>query len=188
MGWEKKGQRPAIVGTRVRTGPTGREQVVRSAGWQWCDEAEEIFLDTLAASCNVSLAADAAGFSTPTVYRQLRLRPDFEEKWRGALAQGYARLEASLIEAANDALSDADYDASRPIPRMTIDQAMNLLRAHRNEVLGSDGRGAGRGTPGRNARRRDLAEVRDSILGKIAAIERQAEAAATVTTAGRDGG
>lgn len=171
MGWEKKGARPTVAGTRVRIGPTGREQRVRSSGWQWSDEAEEIFLDTLAASCNVSLAADAAGFSTPTVYRQRRLRPDFEDKWRAALAQGYARLEATLIETANDSLTAVDFDSTRPIPRMTIDQAMNLLRAHRNEVLGSSG-GGGRGTPGRNPRRRDIEEVRGSILKKIAAIER----------------
>ena len=167
MGWDKAGGREAPKGSRVRIGPTGREQQVRSGGWQWSDEAEEIFLDSLAASCNVSLSADAAGFSTPTVYRQRRLRPDFADKWQAALAQGYARLEATLIEAANDSLIDVDYDATRPIPRMTIDQAMNLLRSHRNEVLGN-----ARGTPGRNPRRRDIAEVRNSILKKIDAIER----------------
>ena len=102
MGWDKAGGREAPKGSRVRIRPTGREQQVRSGGWQWSDEAEEIFLDSLAASCNVSLSADAAGFSTPTVYRQRRLRPDFAGKWQAALAQGYARLEATLIEAANE--------------------------------------------------------------------------------------
>lgn len=167
MGWDKAGGRAAPKGSRVRIGPTGREQRVRSSGWQWSDEAEEVFLDTLAASCNVSLAADAAGFSTPTVYRQRRLRADFAEKWQAALAQGYARLEATLIETANASLTAVDFDATRPIPRMTVEQAMNLLRAHRNEVLDK-----ARGTPGRNPRLRDIAEVRASILSKIAAIER----------------
>ncbi len=167
MAWDKAGGRTAIKGSRVRIGPTGREQRVRTSGWQWSDEAEIIFLDALAATSNVSLAADAAGFSTPTVYRQRRLRPDFEGKWKAALSQGYARLEATLIEAANDSMTLADYDATRPIPRMTVEQAMNLLRAHRNEMAGN-----GKGSPGRQARRRDIEEVRASILGKIAAIER----------------
>lgn len=140
---------------------------MRSTGWQWSEEAEEIFFDALATDCNVTSAAEQAGFSTPTVYRLRRNRPDFAEKWQAALEQGYIRLELTLLEAAVDSLTVFEFDESRPIPRMTVDQAMNVLRAHRNEV-----RGAGNSGPGRGPRRPKLEEMRTSILKKIEAIER----------------
>lgn len=167
MAWQRKGGLEAPEGSMVRVGPTGREQLVRSSGWQWTDAAEEIFLDALAASCNVSYAAEEAEFCTPTVYRQRRLRPEFAERWQAALEQGYARLEQALLESALDSMSGVEFDESRPIPRMTVDQAMNVLRAHRNEV-----RGDGRRGPGQPNRPRRLDEVRAGILKKLDAIER----------------
>ena len=52
MAWDKAGGRAATKGSRLRVGPTGLQQRVRSGGWQWSDEAEDLFLDTLAASCD----------------------------------------------------------------------------------------------------------------------------------------
>lgn len=167
MAWEKSGGRQAPAGSMVRVGPTGREQLVRSSGWQWSEEAEEIFLDALAASCNVTHAAEQAGFCTPTVYRQRRLRPEFAERWQAALEQGYARLEQALLQSALDSMSGVAFDENRPIPRMSVDQAMNVLRAHRNEV-----RGDGRRGPGQANRPPRLDEVRGSILKRIEAVKR----------------
>lgn len=151
--------------TQVRQGPTGKVQRVKSHGAQWCEAVEEEFFDLLAASCNVSLATETVGFTTPTVYRLRRMRPDFAARWAAALEQGYARLEMELLRAATDTLADRPFDEARPIPKMTVEQAMNVLRAHRNEVRG-DG-----SAPGWRARRRGFDEVRASIEKKIAAIE-----------------
>ncbi|MDQ3145183.1 MAG: hypothetical protein M3Q57_09970 [Pseudomonadota bacterium] len=167
MAWDKSGGRPAPKGSRVRVGPTGKAQRVRSAGWQWSDEAETIFFEALAASCNVTLAASEAGFSTPTVYRLRQKSPQFAERWQVALEHGYARLELEVLGVAVDSITDAQYDDKRPIPRMTVDQVMNVLRAHRNEV-----RGDGKAGPGRTAPQRRLDDVRASIIRKIEAIER----------------
>lgn len=161
------GQKGRVTGTHVRYGPTGRAQCVKTGGAQWSDEAEELFLDVLASSCNVKMAAEATGFHTQTAYRMRRLRPDFAARWQQALEQGYVRLEFALVEAACDSLADADFDAERPIPKMTIDQIMGVLRAHKGEVFGN-----GRKIPGKHARRRSFEEVRDSIIKKIEAIER----------------
>ncbi len=155
-----------VSGSRVRYGVKGRAQKVKTGGAQWSDEAEALFFDILAASCNVTLAAAEVGFSTFTVYRQRRMRPEFAEHWQAALTQGYARLEMALLQAANDSLEGIEFDADQPIPKMTVEQAMNVLRAHRNAVYGD-----GKGGPGRYARRRDLREVQGSILKKIAAID-----------------
>jgi hypothetical protein len=153
--------------TQVRRGPTGKVQRIKSRGAQWCEATEEEFFDVLAASCNVTLATETVGFTTPTVYRLRRMRPDFAARWQAALEQGYARLEMELLRAATDTLADQDFDESRPVPRMTVEQAANVLRAHRNEV-----RGGGDGGPGARARRRGFAEVRASITAKLVAVER----------------
>lgn len=161
-----KGQGRGPRGTIVRYGNSRRAKRVRTTGWQWSEEAEEIFFDALAASCNVCLAASEAGYATPTVYRQRQRRPDFAARWDAALAQGYARLEMGLVQAAVDSIDGVEFDASRPIPKMSVAEAMNLLKLHGPSVRGE------RGGAGRFGKRRTLDEVRASIIKKIEAIER----------------
>jgi hypothetical protein len=154
------------AGSRVRYDQSGRAKVVKTGGYQWSDEAEEGFFDQLAASCNVRASAAAVGFTAFTVYRQRRMRADFAAKWQAALEQGYARLEMALVEAANDSLAGVTFDADRPIPKMSVEQAMNVLRAHRNEVRGDGQKGPG--NPGGPPR---LEEVRARIEKKVRAIK-----------------
>ena len=171
------------AGRLVRSAKNGKSQVVRTRSL-WTQEAEDVFLDVLAATCNVSAAAAEAGFSRVAVYRRRRLWPAFAEAWAAAVRQGYVEIEAMLVERATASLAGvaavpeggcaAPDDAERegPVARlepvaMTIDQAMALLRMHRAEVRG--------GTPQRYGWRRrtpDFAEVKASILRKIEAIER----------------
>ena len=150
--------------SRIGRGPGGRPMRRKNDGWFWSEEAEEAFFDHLGASCNVKAAAEAVGFCTPTVYRLRQRRPEFAARWQAALEQGYARLEMALLEAANDTLDGEDFGSERPIPKMTVEQAMNVLRAHRNAM-----NGVGRG-PGKYSRPRPLAEVRASILRKVEAL------------------
>ena len=158
-----RGNGPA--GSIVRRDGSGRAKVVKTGGYQWSDEAEEAFFDRLAATCNVRSSAREVGFTTFTVYRQRRLRADFAEKWRLALEQGYARLEIALLRAANDSIEGIEFDADQPIPPMTVEQAMNVLRGHRNTVHGDGRRGPGqRGGPPR------LEDMRASIAAKVRAI------------------
>ena len=176
-----KGQGRGPRGTIIRYGNTRRAKRVRTTGWQWSEEAEEIFFDALAASCNVCLAASEAGYATPTVYRQRQRRPEFAARWDAALAQGYARLEMGLVQAAVVSIDGIEFDGSRPIPKMSVAEAMNLLKLHGPAVRGE------RGGPGRFGKRRTLDEVRASIIKKIEAIERadRAEAATRGETADR---
>jgi hypothetical protein len=156
------------AGSRVRRySKTGRAMRVETGGRQWSDEAETLFFDHLAASCNVTTSAAAAGFAHTTVYRYRLTRPEFAARWQAALCQGYARLELALLNAALETVGDVDvaasFDADRPIPKMSVDQAMDLLRRH-HRIAG--------GVPvvGERARRRSLEEVRASILRKVEAI------------------
>ena len=163
---KRKRRRIGPKGSIVRYGPTGRAQRVNTAGHQWSDEAEEIFFDHLAASCNVRASAAAAGFTTFTVYRQRRMRPEFATRWQAVLEQGYARLEIALLEAATNSIEGVELDAERPIPKMTVEQALNVLRAHRSEL-----RGDGKRRPGWRAPPPTLDQVRASIEKKVRAIK-----------------
>jgi hypothetical protein len=57
----------------------------------------EIFLGHLAATCNVTASAKAAGISLSAVYRCRMRDAAFREAWDQTLQQGYARLEAALL-------------------------------------------------------------------------------------------
>lgn len=186
-------------GRVVRPAIHGGTKVIRvqardgagAEGARWSEAAEERFLDQLAATCNVTAAAEAAGFSTTTLYKRRARWPGFAAEWDAAIAQGYARLEARLVELATDSLraaAEAGAEAADACddgrghrcesaggraaevasgPRMTVAEAMNLLRLHRASVRG--------GAPQRYGWRRgapDPEALRASILRKIEAIER----------------
>lgn len=158
------GSKPA--GSGVRAAGKNGPQVVKSDGKYWTDEAEAVFLDALAASCNVQHAAAACGYSHTTLYRRRREYADFAERWRAALAQGYVRIEALLIERAEDALSGRLPDPELPIAEMTVKEAMELLRFHHATVHGEGPRRSGR-----PAVVRPLEEVQASILAKLSAMD-----------------
>ena len=154
-----------IEGTAIARGRWGT-QVVATRGRRWSDEAETVFLDHLAATCNVMLSAKACGFSTAAVYRRRRLDPAFMERWDAALAQGYAHVEALLVQRAVETLEGfaPDPQATVRIPEMTVREALLLLGHHRRRIEGGPrSRREGR-------RRRSLEELSESILRKLEAV------------------
>ena len=173
---------PAPAGTCLRGSGKDGPQLIRSAGARWTDEAETVFLDRLAASCNVSYAAACAGFSTAAVYKRRRRDPGFAARWQAALAQGYARLEAGLVRAAcatfaaHERLGEDDDgegedaffvpDPEIPFLPMSVGEAIAILKLHRASVEGAPAR-----YPGWRGRPRSLEEVHASILTKLQAIE-----------------
>ncbi len=160
------------AGRRVATGPQGFAvrggkdgvQVIRSKGERWTDEAEAMFLDHLAASCNVTASAEAAGFTNYSAYKRRRTDPAFAQAWQAALEQGYARIEMALVRRAGEALDGLPPDPDTPIPVMTVSEAISILGRHRNSVEG------GPRSRRQWARPRSLDEMRDSILAKLEAI------------------
>ena len=170
------------VGTMVRTTPHG-VQVVRTRGHRWSDEAEELFLDSLALTCNAALAAEQVGFSGHAVYRRRRLDPLFAAKWNAAMQQGVARLQLLLVRGAEASLEGRAPDPESPLPPMSVADAIAIVR-----MFGEGGPEARRSRAW-HARPRDLDEVRASILRKLDAIERADSAPAANDTApdGADG-
>lgn len=156
------GPKGSIARASGKDGP----QIVESKGKRWTDEAEEIFLDHLAVTANYTLAAKKTGFSREAIYKRRRRDPAFAERCRAAIAQAVDNIDALLVEGAERALAGRAPACDSPIPPMSIEQAIAVVKLHRPSVTGEGKRPGWRGRP------RSLAEVKDSILRKLSAIER----------------
>ena len=73
-------------------------RAVRKDGWT--AERRTLFMETLAATCNVSEAARVAGKNLSSAYYQKRRDPAFAREWAQALSVGYGELEALLLRQA----------------------------------------------------------------------------------------
>lgn len=161
-----KTQRTAPAGSNIRAGGKDGPQVIHSKGKRWTDAAEALFLDALAASCNVRWAAAQCGFTKEALYARRRRDSAFAAKWQDALVQGWFRLEAGLVAAAIATIEGRTPDPDFPIPPMTVADVIAVLRLHRATVQG-EGK-----SPGWRGRPRSLDEVKTSILKKLTAIHR----------------
>lgn len=150
-------------GTGILVGKDG-PQIIRSRGQRWSEEAEGRFLDTLAATCNISAAAEAAGFTRFTCYKRRRRDPAFAQRWDAALEQGATRIHALLLQRAIEALEGFEPDPDTSIPTMTVNEALAVLGAHRRTIEG------GPRSRRQWARPRSLEEMRESILRKLEAV------------------
>jgi hypothetical protein len=140
----------------------GRRVQVTGRGRERFDKGKrKVFLEWFAATCNAKLAAAKAGVNYRTPYRARMNDAAFAEAWDLALEQGYARIEAGLLEMQfRDAVGEPDgfdgaFEASVgvenpstalsavPLPRESgggevlsdPTMAMQLLRQHRPEVM-----------------------------------------------------
>lgn len=164
-GWGSlDGEELVVRGSNVR-----RTQIARARLRQWTPRAEQRFLGTLAATCNVKAACAEVGLTTASAYAHAERWPNFAARWAEAVEVGYMRIEAALLERAGDpgagALPAPSFDPDQRMPPVTTDQAIHLLHMHKHAVRGV------RKRPGREGGRPDIEKVRASILRKIAAIE-----------------
>jgi hypothetical protein len=155
------------AGEILRAGGKDGPQLVRSGGQRWTEQAEEIFLDCLAASNNAKWAAEQCGFSKATIYGRARRDPAFAEKMAAARAQAHGRIDEGLSRAAEDFLAGKGPGPESPFAPMTIQDAINIQKLNRAVQTGEGRR------PAWPARPRSLAEVHDSILKKLSAIARK---------------
>ncbi len=154
-------------GCVVRAAKNGKTKIVHSGGGRWTLQAEKAFLEHLAATANVRAASAVAGFSPTTAYKQRMVNPGFAERWQKALETGVARLEMLLVHSAGATLEGLPLDGDHPIPRMTIDDVMNVLKLHRAAVHG--------GKPQRYQWRMELPpieQVQAEIMQRLAALNK----------------
>lgn len=112
------------------------------------------FLQTLAATSNVSAAAQEAGVSVSRAYKARREHPDFARQWRAALLEGYEHLEMEVLGYLRD---------PSPERKMDVANALRLLAAHKDTIASE------------RAVRTNIsaAEVRASIDRKVEALRQQ---------------
>ncbi len=137
-------------------------QLVRVGEGRWSAARAERFLASLADCANVRRAAEAAGVSTQAVYKRRLKDPAFREAWEAALETGKARLELMLVEAAQrrfdpDALPMPGGEA----PLVSVGEAINLLKLHRDPVRAAGQRG------GPEPRVASDAEVEASLIKRL---------------------
>jgi hypothetical protein len=168
-------------------------QIAKQGGRKLFDrERREVFLEWFAATCNVKLAAAKAGVAYQTVFKHRMKDEAFAERWDRALAQGYARLEARLLQHVHapglgapphPAPADAGVD---PLPRRgeglevrVLDEelaeehfdpqlALQLLREHARRLPGSADKGKAQRTTAQSATSREIAEALERRLKAFA--------------------
>lgn len=165
---------------RITSRPNGGVQRVRAGRKLFGRKRRAVFLEHLAATCNVAASAEAAGVTASCAYQRRMKDAEFRAEWRRALEQGYARLETELLAEAlgeggstgpHPARADARVD---PLPRarergVDKDLALHLLREHKKGLAGIDRGGA---AEKRNA---DWSEVEDYFIGKLKALRKRLE-------------
>lgn len=103
----------------------------------WTQDKADKFVEVLADSCNVSLAARAVGRSVGNVYIQRSKDAGFRAAWDQALSIGYARLEMMMLERALHGVEKAvtlKSGESRIMREYNDRVALALLRHHRDSV------------------------------------------------------
>ena len=148
-----------------------RVQIARARIRQWTPRVEERFLGALAASCNVKAACAEAGMSLSSAYAHRHRWRSFAQAWDEAVAIGYARLEAALVEAGCNLFSPDEAPLDEPrdmvLTQMRADQAIHLLHMHKHAVHGL---GKAPGGPRLVATDR---EVADALEKRVAQMNRE---------------
>ncbi len=128
----------------VRVGKNGERQVRRAQPGHLSEQGEAMFLRELAATCNVSLACRAVGFTKSNIYKRRRRSDQFADRMDAALAQGHERLEFAVMESALCSLAPEEMAAHwdelgveppSPLMVMTFDQVINAMGMHMKRVV-----------------------------------------------------
>lgn len=100
----------------------------------WTKAKEETFLTTLAETCNVTVAAKAAGVSVSAAYARRKKVAAFRAGWAEAIATAYQRLELVMLDRALNGMEkivvrkDGSEERMREYPNQV---ALHLLKMHR---------------------------------------------------------
>jgi hypothetical protein len=165
------------------TGCAGREeilfggQVKRVGPHRWNQAAERRFFAVLADTGNVLIAADAVGFSTTALYERRLRHPVFAEKWKAAVETARASIGLGLIELAKQAIADALARMSSGPPKMTIAEALQILKlgAQPEPPAGPDGHRRLNAGTSANARAASGEEVIEALTKRLAALGKRVE-------------
>ena len=158
------------------TGGSGggkRVQIARSRLRQWSPRVEDRFLSALASTCNVKAACAEVGMTPASAYNHRKRWQGFARRWDEAIDIGYARIEAGLLQHACNLFSWDGPIGLRPMPEMSVRDAIHLLDMHKHKVKGL---GKPPGVGWKRPRSLEDPEIRGRILDALEVIERQRRA------------
>ena len=121
----------------------GRKRVRKIAPSRrsWTRAKERTFLEALAESCNVKLAAKKAGVSASAIYVRRSRDASFRRAWDQALSAGYAQLEMMMLERALHGVEKTVVlrSGETKVMREYSDRVgLALLRMHRDSAAAAD--------------------------------------------------
>lgn len=146
-----------------------RPQMVTARPSTWTRAMAARFVEVLAESCNVTMAARAIGRSVSNVYKRREKDADFRLAWDRALAAGYSRLEMMMLERALHGVEKTVIarDGTTTVMREYSDRvALTLLRMHRETVLEASAAGPDS---------EDYGEACERIMARLARIRAREE-------------
>ena len=115
-----------------------RPQVRKPRRNEWTRAKEETFFSTLAETCNVTLAVEAAGMSLTAAYERRKRVAAFRAGWAEAIATAYQRLELVMLDRALNGTEkvvvrkDGSEERMRDYPNQI---ALHLLKMHRDSAM-----------------------------------------------------
>ena len=127
--------------TLVLGGHRGSPQRRTGRPSDWTRQMSDQFCETLADTCNVTLAAASIGRSITNVYKWKSKDASFRAAWDAALGMGYSRLELMLLERALHGVEKVVVarDGTASVMREYSDRvALTLLRMHRETAAIAD--------------------------------------------------
>ena len=140
----------------------GKPQIRRRRANEWTKAKEQLFLDTLAETCNVTLAVEATGMSLAGAYRKRQRDAAFRAGWREAIGIAYSRLELVLLDRAFNGTEklttrrDGSEERMREYPNQI---ALQLLRMHKDM--------AAEAAPENEPSADEIEEVRQRLFDKL---------------------
>lgn len=151
-------------GDMVSPGNGRRRQVRKVRKGGFTQAKKQIVLDHLAACCNLTRSAKAAGISVETVNAHRRRDPVFRQQVIEAIEAGYEALDAMALDhTARSGAGGAFVPGDTKVGPETIDpvMALHLLRLRRAPI----GQRTGNGGP--RPRRVSEKELNAAILAKL---------------------
>ncbi|HTU10234.1 MAG TPA: hypothetical protein VMG08_04980 [Allosphingosinicella sp.] len=164
----KAAKRPTRPEQIIRRASNGRLQISHVRDGCWTSEVEADFLGRLRATGNFDVSARATGFQPSSLYRRIDEWPAFARACREALDAAEVMLDHRLVAHAHALLLKSGETEEQEIDAVPFDPeaAMRILAFLDRRKAGRTG-GRHKGAP-----ERSFAEVVQSIMTKIAAIQR----------------
>jgi hypothetical protein len=127
----------AKAAVRPRTAAVRKGRKAKPKQIRWSGKRERAFLQTLAATAQVTTAVRASGLSESTIRRHRASDESFAARWAAALAEGVDRLETLMLDRALNGVEKPIWYGGKQVGTMTeySDRtALAVLAHHRGTV------------------------------------------------------